>query len=183
MSPGRAGGASVGAVRVGDLDLEREGPESRIVLERLYQFYRHDMSAHVDAHLSGEGLFRDRRLRALRESVDAEVWLARLAGEPVGFVLVDHPAGGPSTIGDFFLVRRVRGRGRGRELARWALRRHPGPWAIAFQASNEAAERLWTSVAGDLADGEVRRESRPVPHRPDAPPDQWLLFRVASSGE
>jgi predicted acetyltransferase len=55
---------------------------------------------------------------------------------------------------------------------------HPGEWDIAFQESNAAAGRFWRGVASAVAADSWHEERRPVPGKPDVPPDVWLTFRA-----
>jgi predicted acetyltransferase len=66
----------------------------------------------------------------------------------------------------------------GGAVARRTLRAHPGDWEIAFQDANTAAARFWRAVAEAVAAGPVSEERRPVPDRPELPPDCWLTFRL-----
>ena len=53
------------------------------------------------------------------------------------------------------------------------LGRHPGPWEIAFQRDNLAAGRFWRAIAGEAFETWTE-EARPVPGKPDVPPDHWI---------
>jgi predicted acetyltransferase len=67
--------------------------------------------------------------------------------------------------------------GLGLELATYVIERHPGPWTIAFQNDNSAADGFWRRVATELfgPEGEAwTEEQRPVPGKPEVPPDHWF---------
>jgi predicted acetyltransferase len=57
--------------------------------------------------------------------------------------------------------------------------RHPGEWEIPFQENNVAAARFWRRVAASVAGADVLEERRPVPGKPEVPPDVWLTLTVA----
>ncbi|MGO9293911.1 MAG: GNAT family N-acetyltransferase, partial [Streptosporangiaceae bacterium] len=52
--------------------------------------------------------------------------------------------------------------------------RHPGQWEVAFQDNNPVAVQFWRRVAAEIAGTACTEERRPVPGRPDFPPDVWI---------
>jgi predicted acetyltransferase len=64
---------------------------------------------------------------------------------------------------EFFVVRRHRRHGIGRDAARRMFRRHPGEWLLAFDHANLAAARFWPSVVAAIADGRVDSDDRYPP--------------------
>jgi predicted acetyltransferase len=93
---------------------------------------------------------------------------------PVGFALVDGIGAERRSISAFWTVPAVRRTGVGRELALHALAAHPGPWNIAFQHDNVGAGHFWRHVAREAWGTAWTEEERPVPDRPDVPPDHWI---------
>jgi predicted acetyltransferase len=70
--------------------------------------------------------------------------------------------------------------GLGMRLATHVVAHHPGPWTIAFQDHNDAAGGFWRRVAAELfgPEGEAWvEELRPVPGKPEVPPDHWIETR------
>ena len=69
----------------------------------------------------------------------------------------------------------ARRNGAGRTLALAVLARHPGPWTIAFQHENADAADFWRRTAdAAFGSGSWSEKQRPVPGKPDAPPDHWI---------
>ena len=75
------------------------------------------------------------------------------------------------------MVRGARRSGVGREAVRQLLAARPGAWTVAFQETNPGAVAFWRGVGADH-DPQWTEEVRPVPDRPDLPPDSWISFRV-----
>ncbi|MEU9206935.1 hypothetical protein AB0D27_03000 [Streptomyces sp. NPDC048415] len=50
------------------------------------------------------------------------------------------------------------------------------PRAVGGWDSNPGAVCFWRSVAAEIASGAWVEERRPVPGRPDLPPDVWISF-------
>lgn len=157
-------------------------PETRPVLERLWQLYRHDLSEFRGSLPDADGTFHRRSLLPfLAEDPDTSAYLFVADEGPVGFGLVSRTTTEPHLMSEFFVVRSVRGRGVAREAANGLLALHPGAWEIPFQEDNVAAARFWRRLAADLAGDGVREDRRPVPGKPRIPPDVWLTLTVAPS--
>jgi predicted acetyltransferase len=154
-------------------------PTDRSLLDRLWQLFRHDMSAYSGTLPRPDGGFRTERLDAARTEPGWAAYLFHLDGQPAGFALVRNLTGpGPIVLNSFFLVAGARRRGHGLPAALDVVRRHPGAWEVAFQDANTAATVFWPRVA-QAADGDGwRLEHRPVAGRPEVPADAWISFTV-----
>jgi predicted acetyltransferase len=150
-------------------------PADRALVERLWQLYSHDLSPFRGTLPDATGRFRAGRLPRYLDDPDRAVHLVEHEGRPAGFAMVRDLAGG-HVLGEFFVVRAARRLGVGREAALTVLRAHPGRWELAFQEENVAAACFWRRVAKEA--GAHREERRPVPEKPDVPPDTWLVLDV-----
>lgn len=162
-----------------DVRVRAAGAGDRAVLERLWLMFRHDMSEFDGEPPEADGSFRDERLRAALGEPGWAAYLVTGDERPVGFAFVralDTPV---RVLNSFFVVRGVRRAGVGMAAVRDVLARHPGPWEIAFQDANAGAVRFWRRVATTVAGEAWREERRPVPGRPEVPPDVWISFTVA----
>jgi predicted acetyltransferase len=160
------------------------------VVEQLWQLYAHDLSAFRGTRPDAQGRFREGRLPTYFDESDREVHLVGLDGDPVGFTMVRRlgpgagteartDAAGGHVLGEFFVVRAVRRLGVGRTAALGTLARHGGRWEVAFQEENEGAARFWRRIAADATTELAARtseERRPVPGKPEVPPDTWLVI-------
>lgn len=157
-------------------------PADRIVLERLWLLFRHDMSDVSGALPDPSGQFRRERLDATFTDPGRRGLIAHLEPgdgtppSPVGFALVRGLDGPTRVLGSFFVVRGARRAGIGRQLAAQVLANFPGRWEIAFQDANPPAVRFWREVATAAVGQEWNEEHRAVPGRPDLPPDTWITF-------
>lgn len=149
------------------------------VVERLVPFYVHDLSEFraILPDATGRLAFRKPVLPAyVDDSTGDHVgYLAWRDDHPVGFALVHGVLDGPRMMGHFFVVRGVRRAGVGRDLALDVIGRHERPWQIAFQEENPGAARFWRGIADTAFGDDWVEERRPVPGKPEIPPDVWIL--------
>jgi len=94
---------------------------------------------------------------------------------PIGFAIIDGRQGLRRSVAGFWVAPAARLSGAGRILALDVLARHPGPWTIAFQHDNTGAGLFWRRTAGAAFGNRCwSEEQRPVPGRPEVPPDHWI---------
>ena len=128
----------------------------------LLQLYLHDSSEYEPSELSAHGTFDFAWLDSYFTEPTREALLITVAGRPAGFALArcDVPGDvGPWNVGEFFVVRGHRGRGRGvaGQAARLLFRRHPGPWTLSYLPANGPASRFWPKLVDAVAVGPVSR--------------------------
>lgn len=150
------------------------------VVAWLFQLFRHDLAPVVGGLPYADGRYRWTML----ERYPSPRHLGYLAWRPhpntgvdapVGFALVERRADGTNSLEAFWVSPVLRRRGVGRALATDVIARHAGPWVVAFQHDNVAAGSFWRRVAdASFGAGAWRESTRPVPGRPDAPPDHFL---------
>lgn len=156
-------------------------PDDGALVDRLWQLYVHDLSQSRGSMPNAEGLFKHGHLAWYRsEPHNWSGYIVMYDGAPAGFAFVSEVWDGDKrTIGDFFVVRGVRRRGVGYDVARQLIASRPGRWEIAFQAENSGAPEFWRRVVTSFVGDAWTEELRPVPDKPDIPPDHWLVFDVA----
>lgn len=148
-----------------------------VLVARLWQLHRHDLSAYSASWPDRRGLFRDERVAAYRDDPAAHGLVVLRAGKPVGFVLV-RPEGEGHVLGELFLVHGVRRSGVGGLVVREVLKARPGQWQVAFQDANVAAAGFWRRTAAELLEPGWTEERRPVLGKPEVPADVWITGRT-----
>ncbi len=152
--------------------------DDKAVVANLLQLYCYDFAEIRDYPIGRHGTYRYRYLDHYFVEDGREAWLLRCDGELVGFVLArrldDEPDPDTWEVAEFFVLRRDRRGGVGRAAATAALRRHPGPWLVAFDVANHEAAAFWPGVVASVAAGEVARTDEPGRY-----PRQELRFEVA----
>jgi predicted acetyltransferase len=162
--------------------------EMRPIVEHLWQLYRHDLSEFRGTHGSSgfrgslpdeDGTFHARGLLPFFEDdADRAAYVFYSDSHPAGFAFVSHLTSQVRLMSEFFVVRGLRGHGIARGAVDELFARHPGEWEIPFQENNVAAARFWRRVAAGVAGESVREERRPVPGKPEVPPDVWITITV-----
>jgi predicted acetyltransferase len=148
----------------------------RPAVERLWLMFRHDMSEFQGGLPEPDATFRGERLASAFADPGWAAYLMVSGDRPAGFAFVRGLDGPVRVLNSFFVVRAARRAGVGLRAVRDVVARHPGPWEVAFQDANAGAVAFWRRVATDLAGDAWTEERRPVPGRPDAPPDVWISF-------
>lgn len=148
------------------------------VLERLWLMFHHDLSEFREQLPDDEGRFAAGQLERAWADSDWAAYVLRWGTRPVGLCLVRNLSGPARVMNAFFVVRGARRLGIGGDAVRQVVARHPGPWEIPFQEANATAARFWRRTVTEIAGSDWSQESRPVPHRPDLPPDVWISFNT-----
>jgi len=144
------------------LAIARVGREREVMLRTLCQHYVHDMSEWFGNDVQPDGSFA---YDMERWWTQRDVYLASAAGVPVGFAVVGpagHWTGDPASheVAEFFVLRKYRGRGAGRSLARLVWDQYPGEWLVRVLEANLPAVPFWRKAVATLSD--LHREERLV---------------------
>jgi predicted acetyltransferase len=160
-----------------DLVVRRAGQGDRVLLERLWLMFRHDLSEFQGQLPRADGSYRSERLESvLTGDPDWAGYLFHTGDDPVGFAFVRALGKPVRVLNSFFIVRPVRRHGLGLRAVREVIAQHPGPWEVAFQENNATAVRFWRRVATSVSGDAWSEEQRPVPGDPAGPPDVWISF-------
>ncbi|NUS12230.1 MAG: GNAT family N-acetyltransferase [Streptomyces sp.] len=159
-----------------DVTIRPAGPADRPAVERLWLMFGHDMSEFQGLLPGADGSFRSDRLHAAFAGDGWAPYLFTCGAGPAGFAFVRGLDGPVRVLNSFFVVRGARRSGIGLRAVREVVGRHPGRWEVAFQDANPGAVRFWRRAAEEVAPGAWSEVRRPVPDRPDVPPDVWIAF-------
>lgn len=152
--------------------------QDRPAVERLWLMFRHDLSEFRGVLPGPDATFRSEWVDAAFTEPGWAPYLITCDEHAVGFAFARALAGPVRVLNSFFVVRGARRAGVGLYAVREVLGRHPGQWEIAFQYDNPTAVAFWRRVAEEMAGDAWTERVRPVPDRPDLPPDVWISFAV-----
>lgn len=150
-------------------DLVPVGRDQRDCIDALMQLYHYDASDWFPLALEPNGRFAYRPVGRLWDSVDSFPFLIHVAGELCGFAVVDKDVVDASSnwnMGYFFIVRRHRGRGLGRDVAHELFRRYKGRWEVYQVSENRQAIAFWRKVIQSFAGADWCEAERMIDGRP-----------------
>ncbi|MFZ0322860.1 MAG: GNAT family N-acetyltransferase, partial [Actinomycetes bacterium] len=124
------------------------------------QLYLHDLSRVEAWELDEHGSFGEDDLDGCWSEVRRHPFLIRASGQIAGFAIVDEGSDVTSDpqvfdMAEFFVVRRWRRHGVGREAFRQLLGRFRGRWEVRPFPGYEPGESFWRSVCAEMAQGSV----------------------------
>ncbi|MEK7164289.1 MAG: GNAT family N-acetyltransferase [Patescibacteria group bacterium] len=134
--------------------LECASPDKRQLLENLLQLYAYDFSEFAGDEISESGDYGfSRLLRYYWKDQDSEPFIVRVNGNIAGFVMVRRKRFNGvdyQSIAEFFVLKKYRKRGVGREVAQMVFKKFPGKWYVDVIQSNLPACAFWEKVIDDF---------------------------------
>jgi predicted acetyltransferase len=155
-------------VTEGPVSLDAARPSDAPVLANLLELYCHDLSEAFALAIGPDGKFGYPRLALYFSEPDRRFpFLVRAGGELAGFALATRgsPLGDAPTdldVAEFFVLRRHRRAGVGRQAAARLWDRMPGHWIVRVADSNAAALPFWSEVIGACTGQRFTRDTRPL---------------------
>ena len=131
----------------------------RVVLRRLLELYQHDFSEFDGADVDAHGLYGYRYVDHYWTEPDRRPFLFRVDGRWAGFALVR--VGTPHDMAEFFVMRKYRRFGIGKDAARAVFARFPGEWQVRQERRNAASTIFWRQAI-PVAFEEGTTDSGPV---------------------
>lgn len=119
----------------------------KAVLRRLLQLYHYDFSEWTGDDVDEHGEFAHTYLDHYWTDPDSHPFLIRCEGQWAGLALVR--TAGINDMGEFFVMRKYRRRGVGRDAARQVFAMFPGPWQVRQLQGNDTATAFWRTVIPD----------------------------------
>ena len=151
---------------VGDaLTISAAPPSERAIVARLLQLYQHDFSEFAGAgqswgEVGGDGLFSYIHLDCYWTEERRKPLLFRVGGKLAGFAFISgwSPSGDAVDwcMSEFFVMRKYRRCGIGRDAAHRIIGDHPGVWEIAIASYNLPAAAFWMNAVSGLASHDIK---------------------------
>jgi predicted acetyltransferase len=163
--------------------LDAAAPTDATLLANLLELYIHELSPLFPSiELGPDGRFGYPKLPLYWSERDRRFpFLIRCNGRTAGFVLATR--GSPAAddpavfdVAEFFVLRRYRRSGVGREAAYLLWESLPGTWIVRVSEGNTGALTFWSSAIADFANGTATESTRPGNPRP------WRVFSFESAG-
>jgi predicted acetyltransferase len=163
------------------ITLDAAAASDAALLSNLLELYIHDLSeAFPDVEPGADGRFGYPKLPLYWSEPDRRfAFIIRCAGRIAGCVLATRgsPAvndSGVLDVAEFFVMRRYRRSGVGRQAAFLLWTRFPGRWTVRVSEANRGGLAFWRDVIGEFANGTATESARP------GTPDGWRVFSFES---
>ncbi len=121
------------------------------LIQQMMELYPSDFSEFENTDLNEHGYFGYLYLDYYWVEADRFPFLVRVDSKPAGFVLVNQYTYFPDSqysVAEFFILRKYRQRGIGREVAFHVFDLFPGRWEVHQIPTNIPAQQFWRSVIG-----------------------------------
>ena len=149
-------------------------------LSNLFEHYLHDMAEWFQFDYGPQGRYGMDMATYWDNGRGVEAWIAYAGEIPIGFALVQSAQ---TFIGDadakdmdeFFVVRRYRRSGVGREFARYVWNAYPGRWLVRVFQGNVPAVPFWRGAIAEYTEHRYREDVRTAHDR------QWSWFTFDNS--
>ena len=140
------------------MQLLKATAQDKSIIQNLMQLYMYDFSEFVELDVEPDGLF------AAYKNLD-DYWtdpanrfpyIIRKNENPTGFALVRLIKTGPQnyfSMGEFFILRKYRRTGIGKDIAIQLFNIHKGNWEIFQRENNKPAQLFWRNVIAEYANG------------------------------
>ena len=147
------------------------------VVQNLIRFYVYDMSEFMGWSCPESGLYGGvddqpeywGRKPSNLQDCWPQGWVGfpyviRVDGTLGGFVLIqqkDQNGEAIYDVGEFFILRKIRGKGVGKTVAHRIFDQYPGQWEVRQLVQNKPAQHFWRAVISQYGDGRYQ-ESREI---------------------
>ncbi|UVI33035.1 GNAT family N-acetyltransferase [Paenibacillus spongiae] len=138
------------------MDIYRAQPKDKILIQRMLELYTHDFTEFLDIDLDENGLYGYPYLDLYWIEPGRHPFLIQVSGKLAGFVLVRTISSDEDpihTIAEFFIVRKYRRQGIGKQAALKIFHLFPGRWRVDQVERNFPAQTFWRSVISSFTDG------------------------------
>ena len=139
-----------------NIELRTPARSDRSVIRHMMELYLHDFSEFEDADLDEHGLYGFGDLDYYWFEPTHAAFLVTVDEKLAGFVLVDNEVlveGNERSICEFFVLRKYRRRGVGRQVACQVFDRMPARWEVRVIEQNAPAQAFWRSVIAEYTQG------------------------------
>lgn len=121
-----------------EITVIQTGPNDEKILRNMSEFWHYDFSEILGADLGEDGFFGSRGFDRLRENT--ERFLIRVNDQLAGFAYVRSDEQG-CKLERFFVMRKYRHQGIGREAVRQLIGTRPGQWTLTDRPQNVGGSR------------------------------------------
>lgn len=132
--------------------LEKVEKQDEFILQNLMQFYIYEFSQYIPTiKLEANGLFAPYPLEEYWTNPNLHPFFIKKEDEFIGFALVESGSTGePSSIVEFFIGSKHKGKGYGKAAATKVFHMFPGNWEIIQIEKNYPAQAFWRGLIKNI---------------------------------
>jgi predicted acetyltransferase len=138
------------------LELREPSRADRTLVRSMMELYLHDFSEFDGSDLDEHGLFGYGDLDYFWFETTHKAFIVTVNENLAGFVLVDNEVyinGNERSITEFFVLRKYRKQGVGKQVAFETFNRFPAKWEVRVIQANLPAQAFWRKVIADYTKG------------------------------
>jgi len=139
-----------------NIQLRTPDRSDRSVIRRMMELYLHDFSEFDDSDLDEHGHYGYGDLDYFWFEPTHAAFLVTVDDKLAGFALVDNEVvidGNERSLCEFFVLRKYRRKGVGRQVACQVFDRLPAMWEVRVVEQNAPAQAFWRSVIAEYTQG------------------------------
>lgn len=141
-----------------NLKIIKASEEHRAVIKNLMQFYIYDFSEFIKCDVEENGLFvAYPDLESYWKEKDHKFpYIIKKDEKYIGFALVrliERHDRNYFSIAEFFIMKKYRRQGSGKEIAQVIFNLHRGQWEVYQKESNKPAQIFWNKVINEYTNG------------------------------
>jgi predicted acetyltransferase len=134
------------------------------VLRQLMELYAHDFSEFDAADVNEHGLFGYTYFDYYWTEDTRAPFFIRVDEKLAGFVLINEycylvKEAGTKSIAEFFVLRKYRRKGIGKQVAFQVFDKFPGKWEVIQHGENKPSQIFWEAVVAEYTHGNFTKQS------------------------
>ncbi|PUA34569.1 GNAT family N-acetyltransferase [Paenibacillus elgii] len=142
--------------------VSKAAAEQKSVLRNLLELYKYDFTEFDPEDVNEHGLFEYPYLDHYWTEEGRHPFLVHVDGKLAGFALIRELGSDERvySIAEFFVMKKYRRHGVGREMAFDLFNRFPGQWEVAQMEENEPAQTFWRRIIDEYTKGSYQEMTR-----------------------
>jgi len=137
--------------------LTKASYQQKQIINNLMQFYMYDFSEFVNLDIEADGFFAAyKNLDDYLNDENRFPYIIQNEERPIGFALVrliESDQRSYYSIAEFFVLKKYRKKGIGKQIATQLFNLHKGLWEVFQRESNKPAQLFWSNVIGAYTKG------------------------------
>lgn len=140
--------------------MEEAKIEQKHIVENLLELYNYDFTEYVPEDVDENGRYGYEPLKYYWNEKGRHIFFIKADAHLAGFAMVriiqDNSYGPIFDIAEFFVMRRYRGKGIGKQIAVRIFSMFRGEWEVGELENNLPAQKFWRAIIGEFTGGNFK---------------------------